>query len=275
MKNYSALLLTSSLLFAAVAPAIAQKSDIPPPPNILIVQREMLKPGKSGSPHMKTESAFVKAYADAKMTTAYIGLDSLSGPTRAVFLAGYDSFADWGKDLDLMRTNAAFGAAMDTAIINDGDLLSEFSQSVYAYRKDMSYNDHIDAGAAHYWEIMIFTVKPGHEADWDAIVKIYIDHYAKVAPNSQWATFQSAYGKDNGGIFAVFVPFKSWPDVDQDFMDGVKFGASLSPDEQKKLSDLNAAAIESSQVNLFAVNPKMSYPAPEWVKSDPKFWNSK
>jgi hypothetical protein len=275
MKNYSALLLTSSLLFAAVAPAIAQKSDNPPPPNILVVQREMLKPGKSGSPHMKTESAFVKAFADAKMTTAYIGLDSLSGPTRAVFLAGYDSFAEWGKDLDAMRTNASFGAAMDTAIINDGDLLSEFSQSVYAYRKDLSYNDHIDAGAARYWEIMIFTVKPGHEAEWAAINKLYIDHYAKVAPNSQWVTFQSLYGKDNGGVFAIFLPFKSMPDADQGFMDGVKFVSSLSPDEQKKLSDLAAACIESTQVNLFAVNPKMSYPAPAWVKSDPAFWNSK
>ncbi len=275
MKNYSALFLGSSLLFAAIAPAIAQKSDVPPPPNILVVQREMLKPGKSGSPHMKTEAAFSKAMSDAKIKTAYIGLDSLSGPTRALFLSGYDSFAEWGKDLDAMRTDAAFGAAMDTAMINDGENLTEFSQSVWAYRKDMSYNDRIDAGTAHYWEIDIFKIKPGHDADWAAIAKLYTDYYAKVAPNSQWATFQSLYGTDNGGLFAVFVPFKSMPAVDQGWADAAKFGMSLSADDQKKMADLGAAAIESSQVNFFAVNPKLSYPSAEWVKSDPAFWNAK
>ena len=104
MKNYSALLLTSSLLFAAVAPAIAQKSDIPAPPNILVVQREMLKPGKSGSPHRKTESAFIKAFADAKMKTYYLGVDSLSGPSRALFFVGY---ADPDSPAGRLRRTAA------------------------------------------------------------------------------------------------------------------------------------------------------------------------
>jgi len=38
---------------------------------------------------------------------------------------------------------------------------------------------------------------------------------------------------------------------------------------------LSAAAIESSQTNLFAFNPRMSYPADEWVKADPEFWKPK
>ena len=43
----------------------------------------------------------------------------------------------------------------------------------------------------------------------------------------------------------------------------------------KKLGELSAAAIESSQTNLFSFNPRMSYPSEEWVKADPEFWKSK
>jgi len=43
----------------------------------------------------------------------------------------------------------------------------------------------------------------------------------------------------------------------------------------KKLSDLEAAAVETSQSNLFSFNPRMSYPPDAWVKADPDFWAPK
>jgi hypothetical protein len=43
----------------------------------------------------------------------------------------------------------------------------------------------------------------------------------------------------------------------------------------KKLSELTAAAIETSQTNLFTFNPRMSYPSDAWIKADPEFWKSK
>jgi hypothetical protein len=43
----------------------------------------------------------------------------------------------------------------------------------------------------------------------------------------------------------------------------------------KKLNELSAAAIESSQTNLFAFNPRMSYVSDDWVKADPEFWKPK
>jgi len=53
------------------------------------------------------------------------------------------------------------------------------------------------------------------------------------------------------------------------------FEAAMGEEGMKKLSELSAAAIESSQTNLFAINPRMSYPADEWVKADPEFWKPK
>lgn len=276
MKKLSVSLVGTCLLLAGIVPAVAQKmSDNPPPPNVLVVQREMLKPGKAGSPHMKTESAFVQAMTDAKSESYYLGMDSLSGPTRALFFLGYDSIAAWQKDQSMMQTNAAFGAAMDSAMINDGELLSEYNQTVLLYQKNMSYNDHINVGDVRYWEIHGFKVKPGHEADWAAMVKLYLDYYAKAAPGSQWATFQSAYGVDNGGMYFIFIPYKSAAEIDTSFSNDSKFFAALGKEGQKKLADLSAAAIDSTQTNLFAVNPKLSYVAPAWSKTDPSFWNAK
>jgi hypothetical protein len=51
--------------------------------------------------------------------------------------------------------------------------------------------------------------------------------------------------------------------------------AAMGEDGMKKLEELSAASIESSETNLFAFNPKMSYVSDDWVKADPDFWKPK
>ena len=51
--------------------------------------------------------------------------------------------------------------------------------------------------------------------------------------------------------------------------------ANMGEDGMKKFSELLAAAIETSQHNLFAFSPSMSYPRDEWIKADPDFWKPK
>ncbi len=77
---------------------------------------------------------------------------------------------------------------------------------------------------------------------------------------------------DNGGVYVVFNAMKSLAEVDTGFGDSKKFAAQLGEDGMKKLAELSAACIESSQSNLFVFNPKISYPADAWVKADPGFW---
>ena len=48
--------------------------------------------------HDRSESAFVHAFGEAKSPYHYFALDSLSGPSRSLFLFAYDSFADWEKE---------------------------------------------------------------------------------------------------------------------------------------------------------------------------------
>ncbi len=245
-----------------------------PPPKVLLIQREYLKPGRSGSMHEKTESAFIRAMAAAKWPTHYFGADSLSGPSRALFFVGYPSFEAMEKDNLAQAKNTTLSAAWDRAEIADGDLLTEFDSGVYLYRDDLSLRSSVDIAKFRYFEILHFNVKPGHTKEWEDMVKMYHDGYEKAVPQAQWATFEGEYGTNSGGTFLVFIPMKSLAEMDARESDGKKLSEAMGEGGMKKIAELEAACISSSQSNLFQFNPKISYPPDEWVKSD-SFWKPK
>ena len=57
--------------------------------------------------------------------------------------------------------------------------------------------------------------------------------------------------------------------------DDPQFVAAMGEDGMKKLEELVGASVESSQHQLFAFNPRMSYVPDEWIKGDPDFWKPK
>jgi hypothetical protein len=254
---------------------VAVAQEMPAPPKVLVIQRELLKPGRAGNTHLKTESAFVHAMTAAKWPTHYFAAESQSGVSRAIFLLGYPSFAAWEKDNADQAKNATLTGAFDRASLADGEQLTEFSTGVYVYRDEMSLRAAVDIAHMRYFEISRFKVRPGHEKDWSDLVKMYKNAYEKAVPNAHWAVFESMYGDQNGGLFLVINPVRSLAEVDESMGDSKKFEAAMGESGMKKLSELSAACIESSQTNLFQFNPKMSYPAEEWIKADPGFWAPK
>src|SRR5271165_468265 len=163
MKSNIGLWLVFTLLTVSAASVVAQDYSMSPP-KILVVQREFLKPGISGAPHMKTESAFVQAMTAAKWPTHYLGMDSMSGASRALFLVGYDSFAAWEKDFLATQKNATLSAALDRASVADGQLLTGYDAGVFAYREDLSLRPNTtNVPQSRYFEIMRFKIRPGHD----------------------------------------------------------------------------------------------------------------
>jgi hypothetical protein len=275
MKRNIGLCLVLAFLIAAAATVVAQDYSMSPP-KVLLVQREFLRPGVSGAPHAKTESAFVQAMTAAKWPTRYLGMDSMSGPSRALFLVGYDSFAAWEKDNLATQKNATLAAALDRALVADGQLLSSYDAGVFAYREDLSLRANAsNIAQSRYFDIMRFKIRQGHDKEWEELVKMYMDGYGKATQDQHWATYQSVYGADNGGVYVVFNAMKSLAEVDSGFGDAKKFEAQLGADGMKKLNELTAACVEDVQENLFSFNPKMSYVADAWMKADPGFWKPK
>jgi hypothetical protein len=271
MKLFARSTVVSLCAFAALS-ACAQTPDPMKPPKVLVIDREYLKPGKSGSLHEKSESAFVKAMAAAKWPFTYIAMDSLTGVNRTLFVTAYDSFADWEKDLQGQDKNAALSAAESRAWIVDGDLLSSADQGAFALREDLSAGPPVEIANMRYFDITMYKIKPGHEKEWDELVKIYKDGYTKAAPDVPWATYESMYGADNGGMFLVIVPMKSIADIDKSFGDAKKFEGSIGESGVRRVHELTAACVASTQDNLFHFNPKMSYPGDHLKTVDPDFW---
>jgi hypothetical protein len=272
MKRNIGMWLVLSLLMISAATVFAQDYSMAPP-KVLVVQREYIKPGMAGNAHMKTESAFVQAMSAAKWPTRYLGMDSMSGPSRALFLVGYDSFAAWEKDNLATQKNATLSAALDRALAADGQLLTSYDAGVLAYREDLSLRPNTtNIAQSRYFDIMRFKIRQGHDKEWEELVKMYMDGYGKATQVQHWATYQSVYGADNGGVYIVFNAMKSLAEVDSGFGDAKKFEAQLGADGEKRLNELTAACVEDVQENLFSFNPKMSYVADAWVKADPGFW---
>jgi hypothetical protein len=281
MKKHLGSLVALCLLFTALnfsgvvaASAQDQMNVVTPPPKVLQIIVETLKPGQSGNPHMKTEAAFVQAFSDAKWPEHYLGMDALSGRQRAVFFVGYDSFEAWQKDTDATQKNATLSAALDSASIADGALLESLENNSYVFRPDLSLRAPVDIPHMRYMEVTIFNVRPGHGHDWDTLVKMYMAAYEKI-PNAHWATFEKMYGVGNGGRYISITPMKSLAEVDQEMMDEKGFAAAVGALQMQKLRDLTASAIESIESNLVQFNPKMSYVPDSWVKADPAFWGQK
>jgi hypothetical protein len=274
MKRSIGSLLGMCLVLSGLATVAAQeKSDGRMPPKVLTVTREWTKPGKNGMSHEKTESAFVQAVTRAKWPTHYLAVDSLSGKPRSLFFTAYDSFDAWEKDVKATQKNAALSAALDRANVADGELLDSTDQGVMVFREDLSLNPKVDIAHSRYFEISRYHVRPGHDKDWEALVKMYQSGFAKI-PNAHWAMYQVTYGQPDG-TYILFNPMKSAAEIDHNFGDMETFSAALGEDGMKKLADLTAAATDNSETNLFAFNPRMSYASDDWIKADPEFWQPK
>jgi hypothetical protein len=272
MKISSRLLAGSLLTLAFGTCAIAQEKSAPP--RLLVIQREFIKPGKSGTVHEKSESVFVQAMARAKWPTHYIAMQSLSGKPRTLFFTSYDSYESWEKDVQAQDKNASLSAALDRANEADGALLDSSDQGVFTYAAELSLHPVGDLSHMRYLQIWAVSVKPGHWKEWMEINKIYRTAAEKAVPTLHWAVYEGAYGVPNG-TYLFFTARKSAAELDRGPMEDKAIQDALGEENMKKLDEMFAAAVASSESQIFSFSPSMSYASEELVKGDPDFWKSK
>jgi hypothetical protein len=260
--------------FAVAGSVFAAAQEPATMPKLLQITREYIKPGKAGPMHDRSESAFVQAMARAKWPTRYVAFQSMSGKRRALYITAYDSFGAWQKDNDAVEKNAALSAAIDKASVADGDLLDEMDQAVLAYRDDLSYRPRPDLTNQRYMEIVVYHIRPGFTREWTDSRKAVIDAHKKGGTNANWAMYQLEYGGD-GSEFILFSADTGLDEIDTGDAEGKKFRDALGEDGMKKVAEANQHAVLSTEVQLFSIDPKQSYPPDAWVKGNPDFWKPK
>jgi hypothetical protein len=270
-------LCAAALALAAIVSAVAQdrSSGTMSPPKILTITREFVKPGKTGAMHDKTETAFVQAMTRAKVSTHYLGMNSITGKSRSLFFTGYDSLDAWEKDVASQQKNAMLSAALDRANAADGELLDSLDIGAFMYSAEYSLNQQAEHAtpATRYFIVDVYHVKPGHHKEWDDAVKMVVEGYKKSQPEAHWACYESLYGAPEG-TYLFITALKSANEIDHVLAHDKDFMAAMGEDGMKKLEEFSAATIESSESNLFALNPNMSYVPAEWLKAD-DFWKPK
>jgi hypothetical protein len=264
-----------SLALAGGTVAAAQDAATPTMPKLLQITREYIKAGHSGTAHDRTETAFVQAMAHAKSPTHYIALNSLSGPSRALFLTPYASFDALQKDMNWVDKNASLSTELDHAMMADGDQLSSMDQALLVYSDELSYRPRPDLSHARYMEISSYHVRPGKEAEWRECVKMVKEGHQKGGTSAHWAVYSIAFGGE-GGTYLVLSSHQSLDEIDTGFgPDDKKFSEALGEENGKKLEQVYGEAVDTSHHQLLSINPRQSYADEAWVKADPDFWKPK
>jgi hypothetical protein len=269
MKKLGCSLLGLSIL--SVVPCIVSAQA---PPKVLLITREYVKAYKTGEPHEKSESLFVKAFRDAKWPTHYVGMTSLSGKSRALFFTFYDSFDAWEKDVQAQAKNATLSSALEHANAADSELLDSVDAGVFVYEPDFSLRPHYGDPHRHAMEIHSYHVRPGHFGEWAALVKLVRDAFEKAVPDAHWGCYRAQYGAP-GGTYLFLTSHLAATEIDAGFEDDKKFDAALGENGLRRLGELEAASVESSGHELFVMNPKMSYVSDEYLNADADFWAPK
>jgi hypothetical protein len=273
MKNKFVLCVAALLLLGgSILPLLAQ------PPKVLLIEREEIKPGKAAA-HEKEAHGYVQLFTRAKSEGHWLGLSPISGnENEAVFLAGYPSFEAMEKDHMNMEKaeGGALMAEMEKLDAQGADMHASQRAMVAVLRENLSYRlqDITRDGIAHsrIFQIETFRVRLGHSGEFGEGAKIYFNAMEKANVNTPVALYQVISGAPSGTYIAISA-LKSMKEMDADYEKAVM--AALGEENGKKLQMLERESVMSSESNLYAVNPKMSYVSKEVAATDPEFWTPK
>jgi hypothetical protein len=265
-------LLVAGSLFSAL-PSVAQPSGVAPPPKYIYLSNISIKPNMTGS-FIANESAEVQAQRTANAPLHYFGMVSITGSPRALYFAGFDSFADMQKQHDQGMADSKLQDALKTSDAAEAPVLSQTFGSIYKYREDLSLNPALDLSQMRFFDITLFHIRYGHYEDWEHLVKVYMKAYSSIA-NSHWAMFEKLYGEDSDRTFILVTPIKALAEEDQAMMDGDNLPKTVGPDQLGLMHTLGAETVELSESDLFAIVPQISYVPDAWLTASPDFWGKK
>ena len=254
--------------------AWAQEKAASGPAKILVIAREFVKPGKGGAPHDKAESAFVEAMSKAKWPTRYVAAQAMSGKPRVSFLHPIRFLRCLGKGRHRNDQEHDFVGSARPSKPGGWGASRFHCQNVFTYNEELSLRPVSDISHMRFLEIWVAHVKPGHYREWAELNKMYKAAYEKSVPDGHWAVYEATYGFPNG-TYLFLTARKSAAELDRGPQDEKATMAALGEEGMKKIDELFAACVDSSETQIFAFAPQMSYPPDEFVKADPDFWKLK
>jgi hypothetical protein len=231
-----------------------------------------VKPGRAGF-HPALESGWPRAFARAKIQNHYIGMSTMYGSSEAWFCAGIRSIAEIEEQNQAIEKAPGLSKELDRLAQADAANISGNRVVLARYHPEFSNQPDINPAEMRFWEVLTFSVRPGHEGDFAQAAQVYRGVVEGAKATMPWATYEVMAGMP-GPVFLIFVPHKSLAEIDPAAGPMAAIEKSMTQETMKKLGTLSEG-FSSVETRILAVNPEMSYPLPEWVKQDPDFWGKK
>jgi hypothetical protein len=264
---------TGSLVFVAsmacAGTALAQ--GIPTSqPNLLQIYREEVKVGRAAE-HAKFEAGWPAAYEKTKNPYTYIALASMTGPGEVWFVSpftNHQAMADmFGRDDD-----PSMAPILERLQRGDADYISSTRSILAAARKDLSHGAYPDTAKQRFYEITIFSVKPGHGRDFEAAAKAYGAAATRSAPDTSYRVYEVLAGLPSP-TFLVFSSVTSYAAFDKVMADGQAISKAMTEEERGTMAKFTADGLARTEVIRFRLSPTMSYVTQEVKAQDPAFWS--
>ncbi len=244
-----------------------------PPPAILEIYRDPVKPGKIAE-YTRAEGEAALACARAS-TWPYMAIQSISGPqTEVWYMEGFDSYAAVERSGEPFVKNAGLATDLNRLMEAKTNLVADPHVVFAHYRDDLSSSVSLVQPRTRFYTVTMITVRPGHEREFEEIHRTLKFARQRASAADNRVIYQIVSGMPKN-IYLIFSAYRSLqiagnaldPPVDD-------YSTDVDDSARARLDDFSRAAIVSSETWLFSVNPAISNPAGEWIVDDPEFWRA-
>jgi hypothetical protein len=258
-----------SLALSGSLAALAQTLVVPPP-SILNMETINIKAYADG-PFDKVASEYPAVSRQLKDPMRFLAMEALTGTPRAMYISGFDSFEALEKNEEWLPGDSDADVRLEALDTRQAPYVSEVHHTVWHYLPGLSNNmAAADITHSHYWDVMIFHMRPGRGEQFAEITKLYRDAYVKSGQNIPWATYEGMLGVTDA--YLVLVPMTSLKDEDTGLAHKRDFGAALGDQGRNRVNKLSEESVTSVEDNLWMVNPEWSYVERSWIEADPQYW---
>ncbi|MCI0432864.1 MAG: hypothetical protein L0271_04340 [Gemmatimonadetes bacterium] len=240
-------------------------------PNLLTIFIEEVKLGREAA-HEANEAGWPAAFARARAPETYLALETMTGANEVWFITPYASYAAEGETMRRNRTDPVLSAELDRLWREDAEFLVSARTVQAVARPDLSYGAFPDISRTRFWDITMFRVRPGYEAQFDEAAKMYGEISKRLAPNSSYRTYMVMNGMP-GGTYIIFSSVTEYAGFDQMLATGQAVGAGMTAKERTFFETFSRQSLISATTNRFRLNPAMSYVDAATKAADPEFWN--
>ncbi len=258
------------LLVCLALPVCAQQAVVPPPPDILQIYIDPVKPGKTAE-YTKVEVEAARACSRAN-TWPYLAVEARTGAQEVWFVSGFDSYAAMERSDEPFIRNPALSADLARLMENKANLVSDPHTIFLRYRDDLSRNNGFMPPQTRFFVISVVKTHPGHEHEYEESQRLLRSVRERAAADDRRAVYQVLSGMEDN-TYITFSPFRSFRGAAEALEHMIDYD-DLDDTIRGRVHDLIAGSVVTTQTFIFSVSPAMSNPEGEWLADDPTFWQS-